>query len=88
MNAIDARSFSVCYFSLAANIDWCLEYNERVRKNSSRSQQLYTRAQVDDIFQHIVNTGILENIEFHEQVAASIGSQLQRKMVAYCRRNR
>ena len=41
---------------------------------------MYSQAQIDAIFQHILGTGLLDDIEFDEQVAASIGSQLQRKM--------
>ena len=88
MTSIDARSFSVAYFASAGSIDWCLEYNEKVRKSGSSKERLYSRDQVDAIFQQIVASGILDDIEHNEQVAASIGNQLQRKMVAYCRRNR
>ena len=68
---------------MAGNIDWCLEYNDKVRKSGRSREPLYSRAQVDDIFQHILGTRILDDIEFDEQVAANIGSQLQQKMVAY-----
>ena len=88
INSIDSRSFSVHYFAMAANIDWCLEYNEKVRKSGRSREPVYSQAQIDAIFQHILGTGLLDDIEFDEQVAASIGSQLQRKMVAYCRRHR
>ena len=89
IDSVDARSFSVRSFFLASNLDWCLEYNEKLRrKGGSRGDQMYSRDQIDGIFQHIVNTGILDDIEYDEQVAASIGSQLQRKMVSYCRKQR
>ena len=88
IDAIDARSFSVRYFSMAGNIDWCLEYNDKVRKSGRSQVTLYSQAQVDDIFRHILGTRILDDVEFNEQVAASIGSQIQRKMVSYCRRHR
>ena len=89
IDSVDARSFSVRSFFLASNLDWCLEYNEKLRKKGrSRGDQMYSRDQIDGIFQHIVNTGILDDIEYDEQVAASIGSQLQRKMVSYCRQHR
>ena len=88
IDSVDARSFSVRSFFLASNIDWCLEYNEKLRNKGRAGQQVYSRAQIDDIFQHIVNTGILDDIDVDEQVAASIGSQLQRRMVAYCRQRR
>ena len=90
MYAIDARSFSVHYFSKAASIDWCLEYNEKVcrKKPSHGGEQLYSQVQIDNIFQDIINTGILDTIEHDERIAASIGSQLQRRMVSYCRLRR
>lgn len=90
MTSIDARSFSVNYFAASASIDWCIEYNEKIRKSTRRTggDRLYTSEQVDEIFRHIVGTGILHDIEFNESIAASIGGQIQRKMVSYCRRNR
>lgn len=89
MTYIDARNFSVHYFYLSASIDWCLEYNEKVSpKERSRDGLPYSSAQIDDIFHHIVDSGILQDIEHDPRLAAVIGGQLQRKMTSYCRRHR
>ena len=89
MTAIDARNFSVQNFADAISIDWCIDYNQKCgRRRGRRGERLYSREQVDNIFQHIVDSGILSDIDFDEQVAASIGNQLSLKMIAHCRRNR
>ena len=54
MSSIDAHTFSVSKFYRASNIDWCLEYNEKVRrKERSQGGLPYSEGQIDDIFQHI-----------------------------------
>jgi hypothetical protein len=86
MKSIDARNFSVRYFRESASIDWCLTYNEKVRpKGKCRGDPPFSNAKVDDIFNHIISTGILEDIEHEPRLAASIGEQLQRKLTRYCR---
>lgn len=86
LKAINAINFTVRYFYLASSIDWCLEYNEKVRKKGRSQGELpYSSAQIDNIFEHIVSTGILEDIEYDEHTAASIGNQLQRRLTSYCR---
>ena len=89
MAAIDARNFSVHYFREAASIDWCLGYNEKVRrKGKSKGDPPYSSAKVDDIFNHIINSGILDDIEHDPKLAAGIGEHLQRRLTSYCRRHR
>lgn len=86
MYEIDARRFSVRQFYLAKSIDWCLNYNEMVRKKNKRSDEpLYPEEKYDAIFQNIVASGILEDIENNPQAAAVIGGRLQADMVKYCR---
>ena len=87
MSSIDARTFSVSKFYRASNIDWCLEYNEKVRrKERSQGGLPYSEGQIDDIFQHIVRSGIFDDIDHDPKLAAGIGDRLQRKMTSYCRR--
>ena len=87
MSSIDARNFSVSKFYRASNIDWCLEYNEKVRrKERSQAGLPYYQGQIDDIFQHIVRSGIFDDIDHDPKLAAGIGDRLQRIMTSYCRR--
>ena len=89
MAAIDARNFSVHYFREAASLDWCLAYNEKVRRKGKRKgDPVYASAKIDDICSHIIDSGILDDIEHDPQLAAGIGEQLQRKLTSYCRRHR
>ena len=85
--AIDARRLSLSQLYLAKNIDWCLSLNDRLRRKGKRAgEPLWTKEKFDDIFQNIIQSGILEDIQHSPSVAASIGGQLQNAMVAYCRR--
>ena len=84
--AIDARTFSVEYFSHAISYDWCVEYNQKVGNKGKSKEQLYTPAQIEDIFQYILASGVLDEADSH--TAASIGGQIQRKLVRHCRRRR
>ena len=62
MSEIDARRFSVRQLYLAKSLDWCLNYNEMVRKKNGWSEEpLYPAEKYDAIFQHIVTTSILED---------------------------
>ena len=86
MSSIDARTFSVRKFYRASNIDWCLEYNEKVcRKERSQGGLPYSKGQIDDTFQHIVS-GIFDDIDHDPKLASGIGDRLQRKMTSYCHR--
>lgn len=83
---IDARSFSVDYFCRARSIHWCIEYDAKLSRGGKKSEKnLYTRADIDGIFQHIVSTGILDDVDATE--AASIGQQIQRRCVSYALRH-
>jgi hypothetical protein len=89
MTAIDAKTFSVHCFREAASLDWCLAYNEKVRRKCKRKgDPAYSTAKIDDIFNHIIDSGILNDIAHDPQLAAGIGEQLQRKLTSYCRRHR
>ena len=64
-----------------------LSLNDRLRRKGKRvDEQLWPKEKFDNIFQNIIQSGILEDIEHNPSVAASIGGQLQNAMVAYCRR--
>lgn len=83
ITSIDARCFSVQYFYKAVRFNWCLEYNQKVsggnRKKSDEA--LYTRADIDGIFQHIIGTGILNDADACQ--ASSIGQQIERRCVNF-----
>ena len=88
IKCIDARCFSVEYFYKAVSFSWCIEYDRKISGGSGKKsdENLYTRADIDDIFQHIVNTGILDDVDASQ--ASCIGQQLERRCVAYAlRRN-
>ena len=88
ITSIDARCFSVEYFYRAATFSWCIEYDKKISGASGKKsdENLYTRTDIDNIFQHIVSTGILDNVDASQ--ASSIGQQLERRCVAYAlRRN-
>ena len=86
MDQVDARRFSVRYFSLAKSIDWCLSYNEMIRKKGKRSEEpLYPADKYNAIFQNILASGILDDIENDPYVASMIGGRLQADMVRHCR---
>ena len=87
MEEIDARRFSVRQFFLAKSIDWCLNYNEILRKKmNKREDPLYSEDRYAEIIQNIFSSGILDEIDHNPQVASRIGHRLQSDMVAYCRR--
>ena len=83
----DARRFSVRMFFLSKSIEWCLSYNEQLRKKGKMSIEnpVYPKDKFDAIFQNILDSGILDDIEFDTNIAASIGGRLQTKMISYCK---
>ena len=87
LTCIDARTFSVRMFYCARNLDWCLSYNETLRKKGNSNGELpYSQDKVDEIFQHMVNTGIFEDMGHNPKLAAGLGEALKLKMTSYCRR--
>ncbi len=87
MKEVDARRFSVRQFYLAKNIDWCIRYNEMLRKKGKKTDdQLYAEDKYAAIIRNIFSSGILDDIGHDPQVASTIGNRLQSDMVAYCRR--
>ena len=77
LTEIDARRFSVRQFFLAKNIDWCINYNEILRKKkSSMEETLYPEDKYAAIFQHILASGILEDVDNDPQVASIIGGRI------------
>ena len=86
MDEIDARRFSVRYFYLAKSLDWCLNYNEIIRKKTKRRDEpLYPDDKYNAIFQNILASGILDDIEHDPHVASMIGGRLQADLVRHCR---
>ena len=82
MDQIDARRLSVRQFYLAKNINWCLSYNEILRKKGKNEHDApYPEEKYNDIFQYIINSGILDDVNNNPQVAAIIGGRLQSDMV-------
>ena len=88
MNEIDARRFSVRQFYLAKSLDWCLCYNEMLRKKKKNrtDEPLYSEDKYAEIIRNIFSSGILDDISYDPQVASIIGNRLQSDMVAHCRR--
>ena len=85
MDQIDARRFSVRQFYMAKNINWCLSYNEMLRKKGKNDDEApYPEAQYNDILQYIINSGILDDTDNNPQIAAIIGGRLQSDMVRRC----
>ena len=83
----DARRFSVRMFFLSKSIEWCLSYNDQLRKKGKMSIEnpLYPKDKFDAIFQNILDSGILDDIEYDTNIAASIGGRLQTKIISYCK---
>ena len=88
MTCIDARAFSVRMFYCAKSIDWCLGHNGDLRrKGSSVNNGLpYTHDKVDEIFHHMINSGIFDDMNHNPKLAAGLGEALKLKMTSYCRR--
>ena len=83
----DARRFSVAMFHQAKRIEWCLSYNDQIRKKGKMSldEPLYPKDKFDAIFQNIIDSSILDDVNFDTNIAAYIGGRLQTKMITYCR---
>ena len=83
----DARRFSVAMFHQAKRIEWCLSYNDQIRKKGKMSldEPLYPKDKFDAIFQNIIDSNILDDVDFDTNIAAYIGGRLQTKMITYCR---
>ena len=63
MTEIDARRFSVRQFFLAKSLDWCINYNEILRKkNKNTDGPLYSEDKYADIFRNILASGILQDV--------------------------
>ena len=88
MTEIDARRLSVYQLYKAKSIEWCLQFNDTIRRKSKQTgdEPLYSLQKFNDIFETIVNSGILSDIEHNPSLAAGLGSRLQRTMISYCRK--
>ena len=83
---IDVRSLSVSQLYQAKNIDWCLQLNDTLRcKSKKRDDPLYPPDKFNNIFQHIVASGIFDDIQHNPSLAANFGGRLQSAMITYCR---
>ena len=86
MTCIDARTFSVHMFYCAKGLDWFLSYNEALRAKGSTANELpHTQYKVDEIFQHMINSGIFDDMNHNPRLAAGLGESLKLKMTSYCR---
>ena len=89
MDQIDARRFSTQYFWEARDIGWCLSHNEQIR-NRRRAKKpeepKYPEDKYNAILQNIAASGILDDIDRDQHVAAMFTSRLQRDVLRLCRR--
>ena len=85
LTEIDARRLSINQFYRAGNIDWCLSYNETLRKKRKPDDPLYSNEKFNGVFNAIVESGILEDINHDPKLAASLGERLKMQMISYCR---
>ena len=82
---IDARRLSVNQFYRAGNIDWCLSYNETLRKKGKSDEPLYPDEKFDEIFNTVLQSGILQDIDHDPKLAAALGERIKMKMITHCR---
>ena len=86
MSEIDARRLTVPQLYQAKSIDWCLQLNDTLRRKGKRiGEPMYPPEKFDNIFQIIIESGIMEDIDHNPSLAAGIGGRLQSAMVRYCR---
>ena len=82
MTNIDATRFSVGPFCEATNLTWCLNYNENLRsKGKNLGERVYPEDKYQQIFQQILNSEILDDIDNDPQIASAIGGRLQSDLV-------
>ena len=87
MIEVDVRRLSVSQLFKAQRIDWCIQLNDILRrKTKPKGDPMYPLQKFDDIFQNVINSGILQDIDHDPYLAAGIGGRLQHAMVTYCRR--
>ena len=74
-------------FFLAKSIDWCLCYNEQLRKKGKNEDgPPYSEDKYKDILQYIMNSGILDDVDNDPKIAAIIGDRLKSDVVKVARR--
>ena len=78
---IDVRRFSVNQFWLARHLSWCLSYNETLRPKSNKGEITYPEDKYQLILRHVMDSGILDDINNDPQTASCIGGRLQNDMV-------
>ena len=89
LTEIDARRFSINQFYEAKSMDWCLSYNEILRRKGNRVDDPdYTDEKFNDIFSYIVQSKILTDIRHQENLAARLGERLKMSMISYYKRRR
>ena len=72
---------------MCKSIEWYISYNESLPRKIRRNEDpVYLEDKYAAIFENIVASGILEDVDNNPQVAAIIGVRLQSNMVAFCRR--
>ena len=58
---------------------------EKKEKCPWKTLQLYPKDKFEAIFQNIIDSGILDDIDHDTSIAASIGGRLQTKIISYCK---
>ena len=51
----------------------------------SKDQPLYSIDKFNNIFQNILDSKILDDVEFDSQIAAAIRGRLQSELISYCK---
>ena len=83
---IDSRTLSVKQLYRAQDMTWCLQYEENLRKRSSKPDTpIYSEKKFQSIIQFIKDTGIIEDVDNDSKVITGICSRLQRELLKHRR---
>ena len=87
---IDARALSVNQLARAVTLNWCLYHNARCTPNASPPEPgeegTYSRDDVREVHDLILNQGVLDKIEYNPVVAASFMKSVALEIMKTCRR--
>ena len=87
---IDARSLSVNQLARAVSLSWCHYHNARCTNAAppvSGEEGTYTRDDVLEVHELIMNHGVINRIGFDSNVAASFMKSLALKILQTCQEN-
>lgn len=83
---IDVRTLSIQQLYKAKSKTWCWKFNDALRRKKKKTNEpLYPEDKFNGIFQHIIASGILDDIEHSPSIASNLGGRLQSSMIDYCR---